>query len=85
MISSSHLLEAPSSERCAPHVRLQVSMVATHIRIRSGILTLFIFLRNGVPVTAVQKLLVHANIENTATYLAIVQSDLEEFVRKVEW
>jgi site-specific recombinase XerD len=33
----------------------------------------------------VQKLLGHSSIENTAIYLAVVQSDIAEFVRKVEW
>ena len=42
-------------------------------------------LRNGVPVAMVQRLLGHSSIENTAIYLAVVQSDIEEFVRRVEW
>jgi len=42
-------------------------------------------LRNGVPVTVVQRLLGHSSIENTTIYLAIVQKDVEEFVRKVKW
>ena len=33
-------------------------------------------LRNGVPVTMVQRLLGHSSIENTAIYLAVVQSEI---------
>ena len=42
-------------------------------------------LKNGVPVTVVQALLGHSSIENTAIYLAIVQSEATEMVRRVEW
>jgi len=42
-------------------------------------------LRSGVPIAAVQRLLGHSSIENTAIYLAIVQSDIEAFVRNVSW
>jgi integrase/recombinase XerC len=42
-------------------------------------------LKNNVPITVVQKLLGHSSIENTAIYLAVVQSDIREFVERVEW
>ena len=42
-------------------------------------------LRHGVPLTVVQRLLGHSSIETTAIYLAVVQRDVEEFVRKVPW
>jgi len=42
-------------------------------------------LRHGVPLTVVQRLLGHSSIETTAIYLAVVQRDVEEFVRRVPW
>ncbi|HDM78179.1 MAG TPA: site-specific integrase, partial [Deltaproteobacteria bacterium] len=42
-------------------------------------------LRHGVPLTVVQRLVGHSSIETTAIYLAVVQRDVEEFVRKVQW
>ena len=42
-------------------------------------------LRSGVPITVVQTLLGHSSIENTAIYLAIIQAEAAEMVRRVEW
>ena len=42
-------------------------------------------LKNRVPVTVVQTLLGHSSIENTVIYLAIVQSEAAEMVRRVGW
>ena len=42
-------------------------------------------LKNRVPITVVQTLLGHSSIENTAIYLAIVQAEAAEMVRRVEW
>jgi len=42
-------------------------------------------LRHGVPLTVVQRLLGHSSIETTAIYLAVVQRDVEEFLRRVPW
>ena len=41
-------------------------------------------LRHGVPLTGVQRLVGHSSIETTAIYLAVVQRDVEEFVKKEE-
>jgi len=38
-----------------------------------------------VPLTVVQRLLGHSSIETTAIYLAVVQKEVEEFVRRVRW
>ena len=42
-------------------------------------------LKSGVPITVVQTLLGHSSIENTAIYLAIIQAEAAEMVRRVEW
>lgn len=42
-------------------------------------------LMNGVPVAAVQRILGHDSLRSTAIYLAIVQEDIEPYVRSVKW
>lgn len=42
-------------------------------------------LKNGVPITVVQRLLGHTSIENTLIYTLIVQQEAEAFVREVRW